>query len=78
MVYGDNSFTTDTKGTEEWEHDNYFVITRLWNKMESFISASFIFLDSVKDIRNELHAMPHIPQTKMPLESSICTKTLLD
>jgi len=38
------------KAFEEWERDNYLVMTWLWNNIESKASVNFIFLDTAKEI----------------------------
>jgi len=54
MVTCCNPSFSDAKSSEtaaeEWERDKFMVMTQLWNSMEQFVSADFIFLDSAKDL----------------------------
>lgn len=56
-VTGDKPSAIVTKATEEWECNNYLVMSWLWNNMKPSVSANFIFVDSAKDIWDEVHAI---------------------
>ena len=41
---------------EEWESDNFMVMTWLWNSMEPSVSANFMFHTMAKAIWDDVHA----------------------
>ena len=46
-VRGKVKYVSTSKGLEEWEQDNYLVMTWLWN-MESSVIINFMFRDNKK------------------------------
>jgi len=52
IITSEKSSFSDTKSPktaeEEWDNDNFMIMTWLWNRMESYVSTNFIFLATVK------------------------------